>query len=162
MLAVQNPHTRYCAVVGELRCEAVNGQGMHRPRGHERRLRFPRSENYCNDYRYGIELNGDRQTADYRGDSGSRAGTAAPTQLDAQRLDPSTYKQIRTPYYAAFLKDPDAHVGEKFILYGQVAQFDTATGKPMFRADTVAIPHDVRLGYPQMESLKPATQGTNE
>ena len=46
------------------------------------------------------------------------------------------------------LKDPQAHKGEKIIIYGVVTQFDTATGKSKFRADTLAKPHDVRLGLP--------------
>jgi hypothetical protein len=47
------------------------------------------------------------------------------------------------------LKDPDAHKGEKMIVYGVVTQFDSRTGKSEFRADTAAQPQDDRFGYQQ-------------
>lgn len=62
-------------------------------------------------------------------------------QMEAQRLDPSTYSPISFHDYAVLLKNPDAHVGEKIIIYGKVTQFDPATGSSEFRATTVAAPH---------------------
>lgn len=38
--------------------------------------------------------------------------------------------------WAKVLKKPDDYVGERYIIYGQVTQFDSATGDDTFRADT--------------------------
>jgi hypothetical protein len=70
-------------------------------------------------------------------------------QLEAQRLDPSTYNAISPHDYALLLKDPVAHMSEKIIVYGVVTQFDTATGGSGFRADTAAEPQDDKYGYQQ-------------
>jgi hypothetical protein len=70
-------------------------------------------------------------------------------QLAAQRLDPKTYNAISPHNFALMLKDPDAHKGEKMIVYGVVTQFDSRTGRSEFRADTAAQPQDDRFGYQQ-------------
>ncbi|MEV6869129.1 DUF4190 domain-containing protein [Streptosporangium subroseum] len=46
------------------------------------------------------------------------------------------YKQLSTRGFAKLTKDPDAYAGEHFILYGEVTQFDAATGTDGFLADT--------------------------
>jgi hypothetical protein len=91
--------------------------------------------------------------------SASEAAPISPTlspeqiqeqqQAEAARLDPTTYNAISPHDYAVLLKDPDAHKGEKIIVYGVVTQFDTNTGDSEFRADTAAEPHDDRFGYDQ-------------
>ncbi|MFZ2529001.1 MAG: hypothetical protein WAX14_15325 [Rhodococcus sp. (in: high G+C Gram-positive bacteria)] len=42
--------------------------------------------------------------------------------------------------YALLLKNPVASAGRKIIVYGEVSQFDTATGPSRFMADTSADP----------------------
>ncbi|MGA9677791.1 MAG: hypothetical protein WBR28_21950 [Mycobacterium sp.] len=81
-------------------------------------------------------------------------------QLEAQRLNPNTYNAISPHDYALMLKDPAAHMSEKIIVYGVVTQFDTATGRSGFRADTAAEPQDDRYGYQQntmIEASDPST-----
>ncbi len=34
------------------------------------------------------------------------------------------------------MKDPDAHAGERYILFGNITQFDAATGDASFLADS--------------------------
>ncbi len=75
-------------------------------------------------------------------------------QEEAQRLDPSTYNAISPHDYAVLLKDPDAHKGEKIIVYGVVTQFDSQTGTSEFRADTAAEAQDDRFGYDQNTLIK--------
>ena len=38
--------------------------------------------------------------------------------------------------WAKVVKNPDRYAGERYIIYGQVTQFDSATGDEGFRADT--------------------------
>jgi hypothetical protein len=38
--------------------------------------------------------------------------------------------------WAKVVKNPDAYSGQRYIIYGQVTQFDSATGTDTFRADT--------------------------
>ncbi|WP_430332739.1 hypothetical protein [Rhodococcus sp. ACT016] len=50
---------------------------------------------------------------------------------------------------ALLVKDPDAGKDRKVILYGKVTQFDAATGKTNFRANTAATVQDSSWGYSQ-------------
>ena len=52
--------------------------------------------------------------------------------------DLSTFRSVNAREYALIVKNPEAHVGEKIIIYGVVTQFDSATGSMSFRADTSA------------------------
>ena len=38
--------------------------------------------------------------------------------------------------WAKVVKNPDNYIGERYIIYGQVTQFDSATGDDNFLADT--------------------------
>jgi hypothetical protein len=38
--------------------------------------------------------------------------------------------------WAKIVKKPDAYAGQRYIIYGQVTQLDSATGDDTFRADT--------------------------
>jgi hypothetical protein len=53
--------------------------------------------------------------------------------------DKSTYAEISSRDLALVVKDPDAHAGERYVLYGHIWQFDAATGTDAFlmRADVV-------------------------
>ena len=46
--------------------------------------------------------------------------------------------------WAKVVKNPDAHIGERYIIYGQVTQLDSATGTNTFRAETA---HTVTTEY---------------
>jgi hypothetical protein len=71
----------------------------------------------------------------------SNTSTSTPSSYDLQRLDPSSYSAIGLRDYALLIKDPDAHIGEKVIIYGAVEQFDSSTGNSELRATTMAYPH---------------------
>jgi hypothetical protein len=45
-------------------------------------------------------------------------------------------KSVTKREWAKVVKNPDDHIGERYIIYGQVTQFDAATGDEGFLADT--------------------------
>jgi hypothetical protein len=56
-------------------------------------------------------------------------------------------RQISGREWAKIAKEPAAHTGEALIVYGQVKQFDSATGTGTFRANVDGIQHRVSYGY---------------
>ncbi|WP_337109882.1 hypothetical protein [Prescottella equi] len=68
---------------------------------------------------------------------------------DPARLDPATYSELNDRDFALLVKDPDAAKGRKVVVYGRVTQFDAATGKTTFRANTAATVQDSEWGYSQ-------------
>lgn len=58
-----------------------------------------------------------------------------PAKIELNLADASTYKEVDERELALILKDMRAHAGQRIILYGTVAQFDSATGPGNFRAD---------------------------
>jgi hypothetical protein len=50
--------------------------------------------------------------------------------------------------WALVEKDPDAHAGEFYVIYGQITQFDAATGEESFLADTA---HENTMSYGYFE-----------
>lgn len=68
----------------------------------------------------------------------AEASAAAQASATAQAAltDVSTYSKISSRDWQLIEKDPDSHVGEKYIVYGRVTQADAATGTEMFRVDT--------------------------
>lgn len=48
---------------------------------------------------------------------------------------PLVYQALTAHAWAEIAKDPDSHAGEAYIVYGEVTQFDAATGSSAFRAD---------------------------
>ena len=46
-----------------------------------------------------------------------------------------TYKALSERQWKLIAKNPDEHIGETYVVYGVVTQFDAATGDDMFRAD---------------------------
>jgi hypothetical protein len=57
------------------------------------------------------------------------------------RMNPASYAEIASRDYALIAKDPDSHTGEKYVLYGHIMQFDSATGPDAFLASTDAVEH---------------------
>ena len=81
--------------------------------------------------------------------SGSRPSTqpaaaAAPAPAPQPSQPP---KAITARDWAKIAKDPASHVGEAIIVYGEVTQFDAATGADVFRANVDGIKHPVSYGY---------------
>lgn len=76
------------------------------------------------------------------------APTAPATEdTDPVRLDPVSYESLTERDYALILKDPEASAGRKIVVYGEVIQFDTATGPSRFMASTSAVPIDLDDEY---------------
>lgn len=67
------------------------------------------------------------------------AAAAAEAQAAAERLDPSTYAEVGQRDWALVVKDPDSHAGERYVIYGNISQFDSATGPDAFLATTDGI-----------------------
>jgi hypothetical protein len=61
---------------------------------------------------------------------------AAAQAAAAADADLSTYTDIDDRTWQLVAKDPNAHIGEKYVIYGGVTQFDSATGTSGFRANT--------------------------
>lgn len=75
----------------------------------------------------------------------------ALTSVPAQPPPPSptaTYDQLTARRWARIAKDPEARIGEFYVVYGVVTQFDAATGPDMFRADVDGIRHSESYLYP--------------
>jgi hypothetical protein len=62
------------------------------------------------------------------------------------------YRALTSRTWAQIAKDPDAHAGETYVVYGEVTQFDAATGQSAFRADVGGVrqyPDDIGfVDYP--------------
>lgn len=69
--------------------------------------------------------------------------TAAPTSAAPSptkttpppKPKPPSYKTLSARQWKLIAKNPDAHLGEHYVVYGRVTQFDAATGTDTFRAD---------------------------
>lgn len=59
----------------------------------------------------------------------------APTPTKPAKVD---FKKLTERQWKKIAKDPDAHTGEAYIVYGAVTQFDSATGVDIFRANVGA------------------------
>jgi hypothetical protein len=80
----------------------------------------------------------------------SQAGSstsAAPTEPSASATEPAAptpapaktvYKKLSTRGFQKLAKDPDSYAGDTYIIWGEITQFDSATGVDTFRADTGA------------------------
>jgi hypothetical protein len=70
------------------------------------------------------------------------AEAEAEKQTEAEekaKRDPKTYNAISHRKWAQVAKDPDSYVGKKYVLYGWVTQFDSATGNDSFLVSTDAV-----------------------
>ncbi|WP_233899187.1 PASTA domain-containing protein [Pseudonocardia dioxanivorans] len=70
--------------------------------------------------------------------------TPVPTTV---KPPPLPAKAITAREWALIARSPDAHIGEAVIVYGQVTQFDSATGPAGFRANVDGVAHKVSYGY---------------
>ena len=76
--------------------------------------------------------------------------TAAPAVTAPVPTGPA--KAITAREWLLIAKDPDAHKGERVIVYGEVKQFDSATGSNGFRANVDGVVHPVKYGYATYET----------
>jgi hypothetical protein len=69
-----------------------------------------------------------------------QAEEEARAAAEAERLDPDSYEEISDRDWALVERDPDAHAGDRYVLYGYVTQFDSNTGAESFRVNTSGQP----------------------
>lgn len=63
--------------------------------------------------------------------------------------DLSTFVEVDDRTFALIAKDPDAHVGENIILYGNIMQFDSATGRCAMLISTAGTQKEYSYDYNQ-------------
>lgn len=81
------------------------------------------------------------------GSSTTPTTTAAGTDAHPAAAPATPPKAITAHDWALIAKDPDSHVGEAVIVYGEVTQFDSATGTGEFRANVDGVKHPVSYGF---------------
>ncbi|HEY5467559.1 MAG TPA: hypothetical protein VIK85_00455 [Coriobacteriia bacterium] len=72
----------------------------------------------------------------------------------AQAATPKVYEHLSTRGFKLLAKDPDSYVGKKYYIYGQITQFDAATGTEMFLA--AVGPKKLRKSYGYVFYPQPA------
>jgi len=63
--------------------------------------------------------------------------TSAPAKKDYQSISSRTFKLLA--------KDPDSYISKTYVIFGEITQFDAATGTDAFRANTG--PQKLRITY---------------
>lgn len=79
--------------------------------------------------------------------------TAEPTEEPTEEPTPSaeptpekkSYATLSSRKFKLLTKDPDSYIGKTYLIYGEITQFDAATGTDTFRADTG--PKKLRISY---------------
>jgi hypothetical protein len=61
-------------------------------------------------------------------------------------------KAITERDWQLIAKDPEAHTGDRVIVYGEVTQFDATTGTDAFRANVDGVEHKPEYGYADYET----------
>ena len=72
--------------------------------------------------------------------------------------DLATFGEVDERTFALLWKDPDAHVGENLIVYGNVFQFDSFTGKCSFLANTSNAAQSASFDYAQNTKVSAGDQ----
>jgi hypothetical protein len=73
--------------------------------------------------------------------------TPAPAPKPAPKPVKKGYRPLSTRDFAKVAKDPDAFKGKGYTIYGEVTQFDSATGKDAFRANTGGTKVKIEYGF---------------
>lgn len=75
------------------------------------------------------------------------AATAKPPSTRPAVTKPPSYKKLTARQWKLIAKNPDSHIGEHYVVYGVVTQFDAATGDEGFRADVDGVRHAESFDY---------------
>lgn len=67
------------------------------------------------------------------------------TQTSAPAPEKKSYDTLSSRKFKLLAKNPDAYTGKTYVIYGEITQFDAATGTDTFRADTG--PKKLRISY---------------
>ncbi len=78
-------------------------------------------------------------------------GAIKPRRPRQRRRSWTTPKTMGTRDFALLAKDPDSHAGRVFRVFGEVTQFDAATGDDQFLARSGAKKSAVEYGYTDYE-----------
>ncbi len=76
--------------------------------------------------------------------------TAAPATLAAPpppTAPTGPHRKITAREWSLIARNPEAHEGERIIVYGVVTQSDTATGSQFLRASVDGVEHKPRYGF---------------
>lgn len=76
--------------------------------------------------------------------AGNSSSAPAPTSTWTA---PQSYEKISVRDFKLLAKDPDSFIGKGYIIYGEVTQFDSATGNDHFRANTGPEMKEVTYGF---------------
>jgi hypothetical protein len=79
-------------------------------------------------------------------------GSRVTLLYNAPPTPPEPAQPITARDWALIAKDPASHAGKRIVVYGQVTQFDAATGTSSFRANVDGVAHEVRYGYADYET----------
>ncbi|MEV4344997.1 hypothetical protein AB0J83_11020 [Actinoplanes sp. NPDC049596] len=60
---------------------------------------------------------------------------------------PPPFKKLTARQWKTVAKSPDDHIGERYVVYGVVTQFDAATGEDAFRANADGVRHAESYDY---------------
>lgn len=67
---------------------------------------------------------------------------------DSAQVQPCTsHEAITSREWLEIAKDPDSHAGNCVVVYGEVTQFDSATGNNAFRADIDGVEQTPQYGF---------------
>jgi len=72
----------------------------------------------------------------------TRVPEPAPVVTPAAK---KVYTHLTSRAFKQLTKDPDSYIGKTYYVYGEITQFDAATGTEMFRADVG--PKKLRMSY---------------
>ncbi|HEY3547950.1 MAG TPA: DUF2510 domain-containing protein [Propionicimonas sp.] len=72
--------------------------------------------------------------------------TKKPTTKQTQ-APKDVYATLSSHRFKLLVKDPDSYVGKTYVLYGEVTQFDAATGKDTFLANSGPAKKRISYGY---------------
>ena len=75
----------------------------------------------------------------------SETASESPSASTAPQPSKKSYKELSSRNFKLLAKDPDAYIGDTYVIYGEITQFDAATGTDTFRADTG--PKKLRISY---------------
>lgn len=89
---------------------------------------------------------------------GGTAPGIAPAAATGSRACAS-YRALTSRQWLQIAKDPDAHTGECIIVFGEISQFDSATGSDAFLADAGGVMIRPQFGFADYPTSV-ALQGT--
>lgn len=76
----------------------------------------------------------------------------APVTSAAPAIPTGPAEAITARAWLLIAKNPDAHEGRRIVVYGEVTQFDSATGSSGFRANVDGVVHPIKYGYADYET----------